>query len=137
MKKKFTICLILTFSVMLSIVAPAFADYGYFTYYFENLTATQDSSITGIRAEAKGRDWWFYIWDGNVSTSRVLGVRPRKGKDGNYGELGPYKLCKTVKAYDGVYSQDVAKGKTVITRAKKDSSSTSSGALWANGTFRP
>ena len=140
MKRKIGLCLAMVLVMALFAGVTAQALDGEFIFDFRNVTATDDSYIKGYRVRDAGTDWYLSILDGNVSATNILGLRPRIGREGDDSPLGPYQAYKKkVTDLKRKYSRTVKPGanRPVILRGKKDDSSTTSGRLWAIGTFTP
>lgn len=137
MKRKLIVCLALVLGMTMLFGIVAQASKGTFSFRFYSVNGSQDSDV-GYRDKAKGTDYSAIVTNGNISSSNVLGMRPRKGPPYADDSLGNYKTYKTLgKSYARQYSRNVATGKPVILRAKKDDSSTTSASLTANGNFTP
>lgn len=124
--------------VILLSASVAFAtDLMYFgTFTFNNVTTTED---TNPRAKGDYETNWYLtlLSPSNVSSSNVLGVRPRFYSGG--GSAGPYRTVKS-NVTSARYAYDsgaVTMGDSIFLRMKKDDSSSTSTALKAYGRFTP
>ena len=132
MKRRIAVFL-LAFCVLLTMSIPAFA--ATFSYSFNSTKGTQDSNI-GTRTKAAGTDWDLTITSGTLSTSNILGIRPRRYNT-TEDSLGKYKTYTSTGTAGRKYTENVQKNWKVFLRSKKDSKSTTSAQLTAKGAFTP
>ncbi len=131
-KRKVCISLVLALCLMLSVSAVASA--AEFHYSFNSEVGTQDSNI-GTRTKANGTDWDITITSGSLSSTNILGIRPRRYTTD--ASIGAYKTYKQTGTWGRQYSVTVKTNWKVVLRGKKDSASTSTGQLTAHGYFTP
>ena len=139
MKRKLAVCLVLTLILSMIAGVAAQASIGSYSYYFTNTKTEDDCLVLGERTAATGKNWKMCIELGNLSSTNILGCKPRKGFGNSATALGPYQLYKKKHSspVSRTYSTSVKKGTNVNVRAKKDSTSTSTADLWAEGYVTP
>lgn len=129
--KKLAIILVLVLCLTQVVIA---ANAATFKFSFNSTSGTQNSN-NGTRVKANGTDWDLTITSGSLSSSNVLGIRPRRVS--NDASIGAYKLYKQTGTWGRTYSVTVKNKWVVQLRAKKDTSSTVSAKLTADGAFTP
>ena len=143
---KRVVFIVLLIAVMMPIVAmattPVIIGHGYYDdhtivpFTFTNTTTTKSTSATK-KGDSEQKWYITLLGDSNMSSSNVLGVRPRLKSSSS--AVGSYVLIKkkVTGSSHSYYSDKVTKGSSVFLRLKKDSSSTDSGELYTAGRFCP